>query len=868
MASHAVRARADSAPAAGLFHAPAEGWSIVLLHCLMLLIAGWAIHRADWAAGTAVLIPVAFFGWLVGFIQAKARVPDFLAHMLALLMGIAISALATTAIMEGASAGLRQRIELLWHQFATWTQEVVKGKPGNDIDLFVLVMAITLWLVAYCSAWMLFRRRWLGVSILLPAIIILINAGYAPHMGTGPVIFYLLAAGILAARHYAFRRQQEWRSAQIPMPRRLTGRFFQAGVTITLVVMVLGWALPATAPFDPARDLWNHYGDQVNSAQNRLNDWFAKLSHQGPGESNTYPEFGESFQLGGPLNLGNQAVMILHGSESQYLIGHTYDRYDGHGWKSDVNHTFDPQGDGGQSAPEVTFEQNQGVHLSADVTGARAPVTNSVTLIQPTQDLLFTTDTYSESNQATSVQLSWRQLNNEPYDVQHVDLSTVPPDLASFIQLLRSAQFKPGSDGTPANAIDPDVGRQISAAQEDLTHRFLNTDWDIDDSGRVTVLHVTGKVPVYDDIEAVFDQGSLASQSTYTVTGLTSTATPEMLAQAGTTYPDFVIDRYLQLPTTVTQRTRDLAKEVTAGDTNPFDEAMAIQNFVRNRITYDENVSFPPNNQDVVDYVLFDSKKGYCEYYASSMIVMLRSLGVPARMVVGFYPAPYDASVGGYVYRQRYAHAWVEVYFPGYGWIPFEPTAARPPLDYGTNGAQPESRPTPTVTIGPSPAAETTAAPTPTPVPPVTQPNNGGGQQQGLGSNHETLGWVSGIAVMMLGLLAVVAIVAWLWGLRGLSLAGGLYARLLRVGRLVGVERQPAMTPGEYADAIGNAVPQARDAARYVADLYAVEQYGGHPVNGNAVNAGQRAWRHVRRLTVLAGLSVRRRWRRREGAGE
>lgn len=864
MASQAVKTSRDGALADGWLHSPAEGWAIVLLHCFMLLATGWAIDRADWAAGTVVLIPVAFFGWLVGFIQAKARVPDFLAHMLALAMGIAISALATTAIMDDAVAGRRQRLSLLWGHFTTWLREVIRGKPGNDIDLFVLVMAITLWLVAYCSAWMLFRRRWLGVSVLLPAIIILINAGYAPHVGTGPVVVYLLAAGVLAARHYAFRRQQAWRSAQTPSPARLPGRFFQAGVTVTLLVMVLGWLVPATAPFDPARDLWNQYGDRVNNVQNQLDDWFAKFGHNGPGDSSTYPDFGESFRLGGPLNLGNQAVMILHGTDSEYLIGHTYDRYDGHGWESDVDHTFNPQSSGSQSAPEVTFEPQQAVRLTQDVSTDRAPNSSTITVIQPTQDLLFTTDTYSTSDLPTSVQLSWRQLNDEPFDVQRVDLSTVPADLANFIQLLRGAKFQPGGS-SPATAVDPAVGQRIAAAQEDLTHRFLHTRWDVGADGHVTVLHVTGKVPVYDDIEAVFAQQQLTPQATYTVTGLASLASPSMLRQASTTYPDFVINRYLELPTTVTQRTRDLAKEVTTSADNPFDKAMAIQNFVRNRITYDENVGFPPNNQDVVDYVLFDSQKGYCEYYASSMIVMLRSLGIPARMVVGFYPAPYDASVGGFVYRQRYAHAWVEVFFPGYGWIPFEPTAARPPLDYGTNGAQPETAPTATATIQPSPAAETVSQPTPTPVPPAANPNSGSGQHQLASGRHETLGWISGLVVTILAVLAAVAVGIWLWGFRGLSLAGGLYARLLRIGRLVGVQRQPAMTPSEYADAIGRAVPPARDAAKYVADLYASERYGGRDVNANALQTGQRAWRRVRHMAFLDWLSV---WRHRRRRGE
>ena len=101
--------------------------------------------------------------------------------------------------------------------------------------------------------------------------------------------------------------------------------------------------------------------------------------------------------------------------------------------------------------------------------------------------------------------------------------------------------------------------------------------------------------------------------------------------------------------------------------------------YLRENIEYSDTVPNPPRNKDRLEWILFEHKKGYCVYYASSEVLMLRSLGIPARMAVGF--AQGDAEDGTYTVRRLNAHAWPEVYFPGIGWVEFEPTASQPSLD-------------------------------------------------------------------------------------------------------------------------------------------------------------------------------------------
>ena len=106
--------------------------------------------------------------------------------------------------------------------------------------------------------------------------------------------------------------------------------------------------------------------------------------------------------------------------------------------------------------------------------------------------------------------------------------------------------------------------------------------------------------------------------------------------------------------------------------------------------TYDEAIVAPAADQDPLEYFLFEIQRGYCDYYASAMAVMLRSLGIPARTVSGYAEGLYDEESGIYVITERDAHTWVEVYFPGYGWIEFEPTAGESALERPSGADLPE----------------------------------------------------------------------------------------------------------------------------------------------------------------------------------
>ena len=169
----------------------------------------------------------------------------------------------------------------------------------------------------------------------------------------------------------------------------------------------------------------------------------------------------------------------------------------------------------------------------------------------------------------------------------------------------------------------------------------------------------------------------------YASLGSVSVATPDQLRTAGRdydqspiAYPKWISDRYLQLPPDFPQTVSDLAHELARDLDNSYDAALSIQNYLHT-LNYDEDIVPPPPDTDAVEWFLSTQRVGFCSYFASSMITMLRSLGIPARLVVGFAPGEYDEDRDSWTVRTRDYHAWPEVYFPRYGWVEFEPTPSR-----------------------------------------------------------------------------------------------------------------------------------------------------------------------------------------------
>ncbi len=164
----------------------------------------------------------------------------------------------------------------------------------------------------------------------------------------------------------------------------------------------------------------------------------------------------------------------------------------------------------------------------------------------------------------------------------------------------------------------------------------------------------------------------------YTVISVVPESDPARLRAAGTAYPPWMRRLYIEdLPLAAQSALQELAMRLTADAQTSYDKAVAIQTYLEDNYYYTEDEPVTPADQDAAVFFLLESKRGACDLFATSMAVLLRLSGVPARVATGFVSGEYDPDTASSLIRARDAHAWVEVYFPGYDWIPFNPAPQR-----------------------------------------------------------------------------------------------------------------------------------------------------------------------------------------------
>lgn len=172
-----------------------------------------------------------------------------------------------------------------------------------------------------------------------------------------------------------------------------------------------------------------------------------------------------------------------------------------------------------------------------------------------------------------------------------------------------------------------------------------------------------------------FTPAQMGMSRMYTVVSSVPDAVPRDLRRAPDEYPRRM-NRYLRTPLAA-DKVRELAREITARERNPYDRVAALQRYLWDNCTYDlQAPRMPVTEDDAVSYFLFTTKRGYCDIIASSLAIMARSVGVPTRLATGYAQGERDPETGEWIVRGRDRHSWVEVYFPGFGWVPFEATPA------------------------------------------------------------------------------------------------------------------------------------------------------------------------------------------------
>lgn len=833
-------------------------WSITAVMVMLVFFPVLnSIMTAGWLADLPNLRLVGFIALAVAAILAASPLHWSLGALISLPVGAVVvfwQVLTTETVSN--QAFFFDRFEALWFRLEDWFTQAFNSGITTDNLPFVLFLVVVSWILVFFGSFAVFRGRHPWLLIISMGIMLSINVSYLDgKQWDWNFAFFAAGAGLLVMRTNLLRRMVSWRAEGTRFPDFISISFLVATVFAIATLILFTRVLPRP---DESAAL-NNFWDDVTSPFGDLSDDFARL-FSGIDSARGAPihSFGDNFVLQGDINPGDQIVLRVDSPEPGLLRGATYDRYTARGWQQSQTVT----------SPLAEDSPVQPSNSSAEPYRDRRSVTTRLS-VESSPRALFSFGVPTQVNRPVDLQQTApavaRLELGDPMSVAAQDLQIVIATIAE------RSEERPLTEAETLGLI-PSEYEVIG-----LTNSL--------EDGRIETITVQSS-PQNADVVAIRSPDKVRAGFTYQVQGSVSNAEAGALQLAGQDYPLWVREGFLSLPSSLDAddraRLQGFAVSILQefGAATPYDAAAAIEAFLRSAPLFDAQgnpvlddegnprLRYPfrtdiepvPIGADAVSWFLFDNVDddgypigGYFDYYASSLAVLLRSVGVPARVTTGYVLTEenFDSRTRTYIVRGRHAFTWVEVFFPEYGWVDFDPTPADTSADFlgiaGQRAAAQRFRSFRSDAVDPlfDDVLDLSALDILLGAASIGDLDNVDlGTDRGGGmSIWVMLGPVIGIVA--LGLAGGGGAVAWRWSLRGLGPAERSWKATHRLARWSGMGPDEAATPSEFAGGLGRAIYEP-EAASTLARLYGRVRFGRKDLSEADAEEVHQAWRSVR----------------------
>lgn len=838
---------------------PVQDWITFILLGVMLVAVGWAVQLSGWG-DLPSLYPTLLLGWLAGFIASRSSLPTALKIVLAMVVGFAVVMWQGSIPAEGSNVADRARDA--WDRFWVWITIAREGGVSNDSVPFALMFMTASWITAYGITALTFRVRNPWTPIVLLAVGLMSNLSFRPGLHEQTFFIFIIASIALFAHLTAVRRMDRWNARGVKYPPAMAWLSMTDGLVFGGIIVLLVVFLPIFEPRSQTLDdAWDFFKSPVEALQDPANRLLSGVKANEREIGLNQPD--DVLPFKGPIELQDEPLAWVTSRYATMLPGRVYDTYASTGWLAtpEVTRTVDARD---QLIPVPQEEGRERIDQ----------------LIQPLVDTnlvlpagnVFSVDRDSEIEYL--VPASYRVPLTGPVG----SLADFPDDVRELafdtrFALREMAADQPGAPPVTLNSQPLMNEEQVlevlreGGLPDELEIRLrLNGDRD------VTALDV-GRIGPPEPVGGVFTE-PVEAEHLYNVITFVVTATDEELQESGTGYPGWIRDRYLSLPDSLPVDVLLLANQIVsaAGAQTPLEKVRAIQAFLQQQV-YSQQIAGPDANQDGVFYFLFETQnepcpttdpdcdtsriKGYSQYYGSAGTVLLRAVGVPSRMVAGWATGEYISRAGKFLIRDEDRHGWTQAYFEGFGWVDIEVTPGRDEPDRSRlfsvepslTGALPDIE---AIEDDPDFLQDILD------IEELAQQQRERLAQQRaeeLANANRNDFPVAAVAIpaSLVGILVLLYVGWQLWH-RGMTPAEAAYTRMVRAGRVLGVQRKPWQTPTEFAAAIGDAAPGVADSAMLIAIEFERRRYAPKRDNDSADGLSKH-WRRV--LRGLLGYRVR-----------
>ena len=784
-----------------------EDWLTFGLAMGAVLGVSLSLEASGWSRDMPELTLVGMLGLLFALLLARSGLPMLIAWPLAAVVGAAVVFWQTLEMVG--PGDLEQRVDAIYFRFETWFHLAFTGGISNDsLPFNVMVVGLT-WLGVFLFGWSIFRwhNAWLG---LIPGgVALFMSLLFIEDSLPIAIFLYVMFGFLLVMRTNLMAHMRRWRAQGVSYPPLISLTFFHYTLWAGLLLVVAAWIAPVGPFATPG---------PVNALAERLERFgvhFVRLA--GPLRVNKIipvHDYTAVLPFQGSVELGERELLSVRLSDPFIegpivLRGAVYEEYASGGWKAAPRSEVDVP-----SALAGLDSLNEGGSA-----GRIVPITVTVEAKSVVGTVLFTPGQPLYAGvpaRAKLTQGSVRELN-----------------------VIRSP------DGG-ASLSDEEV---LALTPPGWTALYVRRAADDRVQGVAAVRSLAG-LP---DVLVLSPRQRLQKGESYTVLGFVRDIPPDELRTASTFYPDPIRSIYLQLPD-MPERVSQLARDVAGAEPAPYDRAKAVESYLR-QYPVDYAIPDTPPGQDTMDYFLFEAKRGYFDYHASAMVVMLRSIGVPSRLAVGFVidDGDFDRDESAYVVEHQDAYAWVEVYFPGHGWVEFNPSPDRP-ADLRPGQKSDE--------IIVPPLSLEDLRNLPVSIGGFFPFGQLGGEAGAAPSESSGFGYTLWIVLALAAFLAAVAgsaALGWRRSVAGLPYPQQLWEKTVRIASWAGQPPKPGQTPSGFARVLTRRFRGVRD-IDLLADAYNRSRFGRKDADAEERARLARVWTNLRR--PLAWEIVRRLWRR------
>jgi len=787
---------------------PRQGWPTFLILLGLMLTTGYSLREGTWVPTPGLMI-IIFCSTTLGMLLSRMSSHWLISHTIGIIIGTILCIHFAGTITE--EVLLIEKTYEISYRIDEWYSKISQGGMSQDtLPLSLAILGLG-WIMGFFGSWCTFKISNAWVILLIAGIVILTNLSFLPEKFNNRFFIFMLFGLILLSQTQLFNKKKQWISSGYYF-NKASGNIGLGLICVTAFLIVLASSsLPLRALTNKnIVKVWNLGRAPLTSLEQDFSRIFSVIDSKIGGGGRF---FGDTLPFQGKIAFQNKRIATVKSKNQSYWVSKIYNIYSNEGWM--IGETSEISLPAFKKLTSKTIENNQRYQ------------NNEIKTIFTTKNMLYTGSIHQINLDGSYQILTPMKFEIDLYD--SLENNLFPKDIKKF-----ATNIKNQIAGKTESQIQAIILNSIPE-----TVSLFSTYTSVNSNGNSKLTSITLQRNQQELLEVIGLRStkSIQPNQKYIVSSFVYSPTNDELYNTSEVFNSSITDHYLQLPPELPNRIKELSQSITSKYDTQLDKVFAIRDHLRNGpYTYSQNISRPPLGKDGIDYFLFESQEGYSDYFGSAMVVMLRTINIPARMVAGYSNGTISEQPMTWEIKDSDSHGWAQVYFSQFGWLNFESTPSYPAIRQKTNVDNSKN---------PNQLALLQEQGVSSPQTNIECKNSETIMDESIGLGVENcddeifleklknvyLSKLSkNITITFFTLLIITSMFWYIWNEKysKKSQIQITYSKVKKLGRLAGIQKNESQTPHEYSNVISAKIPNLSTEINLITTIYGRFIYGNN----------------------------------------